>query len=809
MWIVLAFQSKRILSFLVLPLLACLLVWGLLRRSGSENGRWPAVERQPWRAEIVVESSPSSLLPSQASHGGLAAASEKMVREPSKATVSRVEEGSEGVPLSDAGKKEQEKVVERLREATGDGDDGLPDRGQRKKEAGDGVDGSNGERTADSNGEMGKEDGDGGKGESRGEGNGEGSDGLKVGTDVKDEGMREKGDGDGQGEEKLSEATQMSSEGRQDENVVVESEGGSRGVGEKGEEERKEEKRGIEVEEVEKKEGKREEEEKEKEKEKEKKGKEEEETEKKMKGKEKEEKEKGKGKGKKKGKKRQQYEEVKEKVHLDVPADCDLYHGTWQPDLEPPLYTNNTCAAISQHQNCQGNGRPDSGYERWRWRPGGREECGALPRFDAVEFMHVMRGKSVLFVGDSVARNHMESLICLLSQVETPHLRGSKSLIRMVFPRAKLTIARIWSAWLVHESPDPPPSALPSAPADLPRLHLDRTGEKWWGGVERYDVVVLCTGHWFVKPALFVVGGRVVGSQGGWWEAHGKELEGVGGGESGEETRGGAGGGEGGRAGGGGGGDGSGKESGSEGSSGQLERKGGESSGQEQQGEQRRRLEGRVVADDTKLVENTYRAARSSRWVTDTQKDLQKDTRKDTQVPVNNTAAFSIAIRTVFADVAAAVKANPKQLFVFRTYSPDHYEGGQWNTGGSCAGLAEPRGSGYTYENTYGNAIYNEQKAAYNKAMEGLGEDYKWRFGLMDIMPSAGLRVDGHPGPYRRLNSVAELEKRREEDKEAKYPPPAGLPALVPARAYRLVECVSAAADQTEESHGAGRGVEA
>ncbi|CAI5481729.1 unnamed protein product [Closterium sp. Yama58-4] len=647
-WIIRAFQSKRTLSFLVLPLLACLLVWGLLRRSGDERGRWSAADRQPWRAEIVVESSPMSLLPSQASHGGLAAASERVDSEPEKTIVSRFEEGSQGITLPGAEKKEQEKVAEHVGEASSDGGNGLPDRGRSREEAGDGVDGSNGETTAGSNGKIGKEESDGGKEESMSEGNQEGNDGLKVETD------------------------------------------------------------------------------------------------------------------------RLWNEEGKEKVQLDVPADCDLYHGSWQPDSEPPLYTNSTCGAISQHQNCQGNGRPDSGYERWRWRPGGREECGALPRFDAVEFMHVMRGKSVLFVGDSVARNHMESLICLLSQVEAPHLRGNKNLIRMVFPRAKLTIARIWSAWLVHESPDPPPSALPSAPAKLPRLQLEKTGEKWYGDVGRYDVVVLCTGHWFVTPALFVVGGRVVGSQGGWWEAHGKEM--AGGGEHTEEWRKGEGGGDGG----------SGEGSGSEAIGGQQERQGGESGGKEQQGEQRRRLEGRVAIEDSQSpvtdssggMQDIQKDSQKD-VQNDIQKNIQKDIPKDIQVPLNNTAAFSIAIRTVFADVAAAVKANPKQLFVFRTYSPDHYEGGQWNTGGSCAGLTEPRGSNYTYENSYGNTVYNEQKAAYNEAIKELGgEDYKWRFSLMDIMPSAGVRVDGHPGPYRGLNSTAELEKHRKKHPDSKYPPP-------------------------------------
>jgi hypothetical protein len=95
---------------------------------------------------------------------------------------------------------------------------------------------------------------------------------------------------------------------------------------------------------------------------------------------------------------------------------CDLYHGKWVLDSSGPLYTNNSCPIITQMQNCQGNGRLDKEYENWRWKP---EQC-ILPRFDARKFLELMRGKTLAFVGDSVARNQMESLLCLLWQVRCP-----------------------------------------------------------------------------------------------------------------------------------------------------------------------------------------------------------------------------------------------------------------------------------------------------------------------------------------------------------------------------------------------------
>jgi hypothetical protein len=96
---------------------------------------------------------------------------------------------------------------------------------------------------------------------------------------------------------------------------------------------------------------------------------------------------------------------------------CDLTRGQWVPDDEAPYYTNLTCPFIDDLQNCIKFGKPSLEFLRWRWQPDGCD----LPRFDAARFLEAMRGKSMAFVGDSLARNHLKSLLCILSQVRTSH----------------------------------------------------------------------------------------------------------------------------------------------------------------------------------------------------------------------------------------------------------------------------------------------------------------------------------------------------------------------------------------------------
>ncbi|CAN7039447.1 unnamed protein product [Brassica rapa subsp. trilocularis] len=314
-----------------------------------------------------------------------------------------------------------------------------------------------------------------------------------------------------------------------------------------------------------------------------------------------------------------------------VETECDLFHGNWFYDPKGPLYTNNSCPLLTQMQNCQGNGRPDKSYENWRWKP---SQCD-LPRFDAKKFLELMRGKTLAFIGDSVARNQMESMMCLLWQVETPVNRGNRKMQRWYFRSSSVMIARMWSSWLVHQFNEP----FSFAPQGVTKLKLDQPDERIMEALPKFDVVVLSSGHWFAKQSVYILNDEIVGGQ-LWWP------------------------------------------------------------------------------DKTKHAK------------------------------VSNVEAFGISVETILK--AVAKHPSYKGLTILRTWSPDHYEGGAWNTGGSCTGKEEPLSPGKLVKNGFTEVMYEQQAKGFQRAVEDdkVGNRSK-KMKLMDITEAFGYRHDGHPGPYR------------------------------------------------------------
>nr|BAD16346.1 leaf senescence protein-like [Oryza sativa Japonica Group] len=192
---------------------------------------------------------------------------------------------------------------------------------------------------------------------------------------------------------------------------------------------------------------------------------------------------------------------------------CNLTRGEWVPDGEAPYYTNLTCPFIDDHQNCMKFGKPSLEYVSWRWKPDGCE----LPRFDAARFLEAMRGKSMAFVGDSLARNHFKSLLCLLSKVAQPvELVGAAPEIDVTgravrrdfrYDSHGFTASLFWSPFLVKAN-------LANATLGLWDLHLDTADARWAAHVAEFDYVVLSDTNWFLRPSVYYEGGRAVGRNG-------------------------------------------------------------------------------------------------------------------------------------------------------------------------------------------------------------------------------------------------------------------------------------------------------
>ncbi|KAJ1280851.1 hypothetical protein BS78_04G263800 [Paspalum vaginatum] len=201
---------------------------------------------------------------------------------------------------------------------------------------------------------------------------------------------------------------------------------------------------------------------------------------------------------------------------------CDLTRGQWVPDDDhAPYYTNLTCPFIDDLQNCMKFGKPSLDFMRWRWQPDGCD----LPRFDAARFLEAMRGKSMAFVGDSLARNHVKSLLCILSQVAQPveivtatEVDVTGRAVRRDFHYGShgFNVSLFWSPFLVKAN-------LSNAAAlglGLWDMHLDTADARWAAHIADFDYIVLSGTNWFFRPSVYYEGGRAVGRNGGASGAH-------------------------------------------------------------------------------------------------------------------------------------------------------------------------------------------------------------------------------------------------------------------------------------------------
>ncbi|KAF8380094.1 hypothetical protein HHK36_027564 [Tetracentron sinense] len=314
---------------------------------------------------------------------------------------------------------------------------------------------------------------------------------------------------------------------------------------------------------------------------------------------------------------------------------CDIFTGDWIPNPSGPIYTSESCHVIEDHQNCMRNGRPDSGYLYWRWNP---RDC-ELPQFNAERFLELMTNKSWAFVGDSISRNHVQSLLCILSKIEQAvevyHDEEYKSK-KWHFASYNFTLSVIWSPFLIKAVIFEDINGVSTSEI---QLHLDELDKKWTDQYQSFDYMVISGGKWFFKTAIYYENNTIMGCH----YCHGKNLTELG-------------------------------------------------------------------------FEYAYRKA----------------------------------LQLVFNFI---ITSSHKVLIFFRTATPDHFENGEWFSGGTCKRTV-PYKEGEIELKDVDTILRNMELEEFEKA-SAVGSEKEVNLKLLDTTRLSLFRPDGHPGPYRQFHPFA------------------------------------------------------
>ncbi|XP_043724107.1 protein trichome birefringence-like 3 isoform X1 [Telopea speciosissima] len=176
------------------------------------------------------------------------------------------------------------------------------------------------------------------------------------------------------------------------------------------------------------------------------------------------------------------------------PNNCRIFKGKWvfNTSIEP-LYSDTTCPYLDRQVSCVKNGRPDSDYRYWEWQP---DDC-ILPRFDPIGALEKLRGKRLMFVGDSLQRGQWQSFVCMVESSIPPdqksmHRGRSHSVFKAKEYNASIEF--YWAPFLVESNSDRPIKADPND--RILRVDSVFKHAKYWVGV---DILVFNSYVWWMS----------------------------------------------------------------------------------------------------------------------------------------------------------------------------------------------------------------------------------------------------------------------------------------------------------------------
>ncbi|KAM3697753.1 hypothetical protein ACB098_06G137400 [Castanea mollissima] len=172
---------------------------------------------------------------------------------------------------------------------------------------------------------------------------------------------------------------------------------------------------------------------------------------------------------------------------------CDVFSGSWVRDeLTRPHYQESDCPYIQPQLTCQEHGRPDKEYQYWKWQP---RYC-SLPNFNATLMLETLRGKRMMFVGDSLNRGQYVSMVCLLHKLipeDEKSMETFDSLTVFTAKKYNATIEFYWAPFLLESNSD---NAVIHRISDriVRKGSINKHG-RYWKGV---DILVFNTYLWWM-----------------------------------------------------------------------------------------------------------------------------------------------------------------------------------------------------------------------------------------------------------------------------------------------------------------------
>ncbi|CAF1807367.1 hypothetical protein Bca4012_028928 [Brassica carinata] len=172
---------------------------------------------------------------------------------------------------------------------------------------------------------------------------------------------------------------------------------------------------------------------------------------------------------------------------------CDVFSGKWVRDeASRPQYEEWECPYIQPQLTCQERGRPDKDYQFWRWQP---NHCD-LPSFNTTLMLETLRGKRMMYVGDSLNRGMFVSMICLLHRVipdDQKSIKTSGSLTVFTAKEYNATIEFYWAPFLLESNSD---DAIVHRISDrvVRKGSINKHGRHW----KNVDIIVFNTYLWWM-----------------------------------------------------------------------------------------------------------------------------------------------------------------------------------------------------------------------------------------------------------------------------------------------------------------------